>query len=168
MNEGPAGVPAAGGRRLSTKDADEDLARKFLEAVLHEPVTVHDTRSGHSTYDLEIRYADGRRGAAEVVSSREPAQEALLSEVTRIGYTHDARLTRRWTIHVMPDARLRKLHPLVPSFLAELELRGVDILDRNRYYGDEIHRTLQTLRIRSCMSHPPTTRHPPGFYTDLS
>ena len=88
----------------------------------------------------------------------------MLSEVTRIGYTQDARLSRMWTIHVMPDARLRKLHPLVPSFLAQLEFLRVEILDRNRYYGDEIHRALQTLRIRSCMSHPPTARHPPGFY----
>jgi hypothetical protein len=40
---------------LSTKDADEELARLFLASVLRVPVTVHDRRSGHSTYDLEIR-----------------------------------------------------------------------------------------------------------------
>jgi len=60
--------PGPGNARgtLSTKDTDEELARLFLASVLRVPVTVHDRRSGHSTYDLEIRYADGRRGAAEV------------------------------------------------------------------------------------------------------
>ena len=61
---------------LSTKDADEELAQLFLASVLRVPVTVHDRRSGHSTYDLEIRYPDGRRGAAEVVSTRTETQAA--------------------------------------------------------------------------------------------
>ena len=45
-----------------------------------------------------------------------------------------------------------------------MELLGVGILDRNRYYGGEIHRSLESPRIRSCMSHPATASHPPGFY----
>jgi len=40
---------------LFTKDVDEELARLFLASALRAPVTVHDRRSGHSTYDLEIR-----------------------------------------------------------------------------------------------------------------
>jgi hypothetical protein len=73
--------------RLSTKDADEDLAQLFLASVLGVPVTVHDRRSGHSTYDLEIHYTDGRRGAAEVVSTRTQTQAAQTDAVRRVGYT---------------------------------------------------------------------------------
>lgn len=67
----------------STKDTDEDLARLFLVSVLDMPVTVHDKRSGHSTHDLEIAYPDGRRGAAEVVSTRTTKQAAQLAAVRR-------------------------------------------------------------------------------------
>jgi len=74
---------------LSTKDVDEELARLFLASALRAPVTVHDRRSGHSTYDLEIRYPDGRRGAAEVVSTRTQKQTAQLDAVRRAGWTAD-------------------------------------------------------------------------------
>jgi hypothetical protein len=60
---------------LSTKDVDEELARLFLASALRAPVTVHDRRSGHSTYDLEIRYPDGRRGAARP-KSYQPARRS--------------------------------------------------------------------------------------------
>ena len=46
---GPAGVQEGTGN-LSTKDADEELARLFLTSVLCVPVTVRDRRSGRSTY----------------------------------------------------------------------------------------------------------------------
>jgi hypothetical protein len=119
------------------------------------PFTTHAPGTAPTTW----RSATPTGAAAPQRSwSRDHTQEALLSEVKRVGYTQDARLTRMWTLHVMPDARLRKLHPLVPSFLAQLELLGVDILDRNRYYGGEIHRTLESLRTRSCMPRPATAR----------
>jgi hypothetical protein len=79
-------------RSPPTKDADEELARLFLASVLSVPVTVHDRRSGYSTFDLEIRYPDGRRGAAEVVSTRTKKRSAQLGAVRRVGYTTDARL----------------------------------------------------------------------------
>ena len=85
---------------LSTKDADEELARLFLASVLRAPVTVHDRRSGHSTYDLEVRHADGRRGAAEVVSTRTEAQAAQTNAVRRAGYTKDGRLSHLWIARV--------------------------------------------------------------------
>ena len=79
---GPTG-PRDGMGNLSTKDADEEVARRFLASVLRAPVTVHDRRSGHSTYDLEICYPGGRRGAAEVVSTRTQEHAAQLTAVRR-------------------------------------------------------------------------------------
>jgi hypothetical protein len=151
-------------RKLTTKDADEDLALRFLSSVLHAPVVVHDKRSGHSTYDLEIHYTDGHRGAVEVVSSRDREQSALLSEVRRIGYTRDKQLTRMWHVRVRPGTMIRQIYPLIPAFLAQLELSGISDLDQNRFYGIETYQLTRRLHIRSCLSYSPTAKHPPGFY----
>jgi hypothetical protein len=150
--------------RLSTKDADEELAQLFLASVLGVPVTVHDRRSGHSTYDLEIHYTDGRRGAAEVVSTRTQTQAAQTDAVRRVGYTKDSRLSHTWIARVPPDAVISRVRRVLPEFLAELERADITDLDRNRYYGPEIHQRLLNLYISSCMAAPPTMAHPPGFY----
>ena len=70
---------------MSTKDADEELARLFLASVLRVPITVHDRRSGTRTYDLELYLPGGRRGAAEVVSTRTKKRAAQLGAVRRAG-----------------------------------------------------------------------------------
>jgi len=128
------------------------------------PVTVHDRRSGHSTHDLEIRYPDGRRAAAEVVSTRTRKQAAQLEAVRQVGYTEDGRLQNLWMVHVPPEAVIVRVRSALPEFLAELEQAGVTDLSRNRYYGPEMHERLRRLHISSCVALPPTPRHPPGFY----
>jgi hypothetical protein len=153
-----------GTRGPSTKDADEELARQFLASVLRAPVEVHDRRSGHSTYDLEIRYPGGRRGAAEVVSARTQVQAAQLGAVRRAGYTEDRQLGHAWVVRVPPDAVITRVLPLLPAFLAELERSGITELDRNRFYGLEMHRRLRSLHVSSCLAYPPPAGRPPGFY----
>ncbi len=160
-------APAAareGTASLSTKDADEELAQLFLASVLHVPVTVHDRRSGHSTYDLEIRYPDRRHGAAEVVSTRAKKQAAQLGAVHRAGYTADRRLRHTWIARVPPDTVISRVLPVLPEFLAELERAGITGLSRNRYHGPEMHERLRSLHISSCLAYPPTAGHQPGFY----
>jgi hypothetical protein len=160
-----AGATAPEGtRNLSTKDADEELARLFLASVLHVPVTVHDRRSGHSTYDLDIQYRDGRRGAAEVVSTRTQVQAAHLGAVRRVGYTEDRQLTYAWVVRVLPDAVLSRVLPVLPAFLAELERSGMTELNRNRFYGLEMHQRLRSLHVSSCLAYPRPAGRPPGFY----
>lgn len=150
-------------RSLSTKDADEELARLFLASVLGVPVSVHDRRSGHSTYDLEIRYPGGRRGAAEVVSTRTQAQAAQAGAARRAGYTEDTRLQYTWVARVPPDALISRARAVLPEFLAELERDGITGLSRNRFYGLEMRQRLRSLHISSCLALPATTR-PPGFW----
>ena len=157
-------APGAGHGRLTTKDADEELARRFLTTVLGAPVTVHDKRSGRSTYDLQVRYPDGRRGAAEVVSTRTGKQTAQAHAVRAAGYTADSRLSCLWIAHVTPDAEIKRLKPALPQFLAELEQAGIQSLSRNRYYGPELRERLRRLHVSSCMALPATAAHPPGFY----
>jgi hypothetical protein len=151
-------------RRLSTKDADEELARLFIASVLRVPVTVHDRRSGSSTYDLEIRYPGGRRGAAEVVSTRAKKQAAQEGAVRRVGYTENRRLRHTWIVRVPPEAVISRVLPAVPGFLVELEQAGITDLSRNRYYGPGMHNRLRRLHITSCRAAPPTEAQPPGFY----
>ena len=160
---GTAEIPAGAGSP-STKDADEELARLFLASILRVPVAVHDRRSGHSTHDLEIRYSDGRRGAAEVVSTRTRKQAAQLDAVRRVGYTEDGRLKNHWMVRVPPETVIIRVRSDLPEFLAELEQAGITDLSRNRYYGPEMHERLRRLHISSCMVLPPTALHPPGFY----
>ncbi len=74
----------------STKDADEDLASLVLRTVLGVAVAVHDDRSGHSKYDLQIRYPAGRIGAAEVVSTRDQNRTALVQAVAKRAVTCNA------------------------------------------------------------------------------
>lgn len=162
-------MSAAGGTRggnggHSTKDADEELARLFLASVLGVPVTVHDGRSGHSTYDLEICYPGGRRGAAEVVSTRTKAQAAQLGAIHRAGYTEDRRLKHTWVARVPPGTLISRVRPVLPEFLAELERAGITDLDRNRYYGPQMHQRLRSLHISSCLAYSPATGRQPGFY----
>ena len=153
-----------GARSLSTKDADEELAQLFLASVLRVPVTVHDRRSGHSTYDLEIRHPDGRRGAAEVVSTRMKKQAAQLGAVHRVGYTPDTQLRHTWVVRVPPEAVISQVLPHLPDFLVGLERAGITDLSRNRYYGPEMHKRLRSLHVSSCLAYPPTAGRPPGFY----
>lgn len=158
----PAGA-REGSRGLSTKDADEELAQLFLASVLGVPVDIHDRRSGHSTYDLEIRYPDGRRGAAEVVSTRTRAQAAQAGAVRRADYTEDTRLRYTWIARVPPDAVISQVRAALPEFLAQLERDGIKDLSRNRFYGLEMHQRRRALHVSSCLALPATTR-PPGFW----
>jgi hypothetical protein len=160
-------APGGGGESheiRSTKDADEELARLFVGSVLGVPVTVHDRRSGHSTYDLKISYPGGRRGAAEVVSTRAGKQRAQESAISRAGYTTDQRLRHLWIASVSPDAVISRLLPDLPPFLTDLEQADVTDLSRNRYYGPQMRERLRSLHVSSCTALPPTALHPPGFY----
>lgn len=149
---------------LSTKDADEELARLFLTSVLRVPVTVHDRRSGHSTYDLEICYPGGRRGAAEVVSTRTQEHAAQLAAVCRAGYAADRRLTHSWIARVPPGTRVSRVRPVLPEFLKELEQNGITDLSSYRDYGPGMRERLRRLHVSSCLAYEPTDEHPPGFY----
>jgi hypothetical protein len=158
----PAGA-REGRRGLSTKDADEELAQLFLASVLAVPVDVHDGRSGRSTYDLEIRYPGRRRGAAEVVSTRDRAQASQARAVRRVGYTEDARLRYTWIARVPPGAVISQVRAVLPEFLAQLERDGITDLNRNRFYGLEMHQRRRVLHVSSCLAVPAATR-PPGFW----
>ena len=160
---GPGGGRDGTGN-LSTKDADEGLAQWFLSSVLRVPVTVHDRRSGHSTYDLEICYPGGRRGAVEIVSTRTHEHAAQLDAVRRAGYTVDGRLRHSWIARVPPGTRISRVRPLLPDFLAQLERAGVTDLSSHGDHGAGIRERLRSLHVSSCLAYAPTSEHPPGFY----
>ena len=148
--------------RWSTKDADEELALRVIRLALDVPVVVHDDRAGRSTYDLEIQYRDGRRGAAEVVSTRDRDRTALERAVGKRGYVQSEELTRLWMVNVVPGTVIRRIEPETFSLLVQLEKAGIDRLTRADRHP--LTRTATGLGIVSCWSAMPTSKHPPGFY----
>jgi hypothetical protein len=148
--------------RWTTKDADEELALQVLRLALGVLVLVHDDRAGHSTYDLEIQCSDGRRGAAEVVSTRDPDRTALCMAAGKRGYVKSDRLTRLWMAHVLPGTVIRQIEDEMHSLLIKLERVGIDKLSRTDRHP--LTATMTNLGIGSCWSAMPTAKHPSGFY----
>ena len=90
---------------LSIKAGDELLARVLLQHVLGAVVTQHDDGSAPSMYDLDVAYPDGRRAAAEVVSTRDARAMSLAAATQREIYTDVAALTSTWFVVMRPEAR---------------------------------------------------------------
>jgi len=114
--------------RLESKRGDELLARLVMGAALGAPVEQHDDQSRPAMYDLVVNYPDGRRAAAEVVSTRDPDALRLLAMARTIGYVARPELTRMWQIVVDPGTRLKQIAQEAPALLAQLEQNGVEHL----------------------------------------
>lgn len=149
-------------QRWSTKDADEELASRVLQTTLSAPVISHDDRAGHSKYDLEIEYPDGRRGAAEVVSARDPDRTELSRASARLGYTQDEKLNQLWVVRVTPGTRIRHIRSRLPALLVSLESRA--IRDIRRFDHGDMADAVCRLGIHGCSAYPSTAKHPPGYY----
>jgi hypothetical protein len=148
--------------RPQTKHGDELLARAVMRAVLGVPVERHDDQTRRGMYDLAVSYPDGRRAAAEVVSTRDRRALELSAAAGKLGYVRRPELTRKWIVLVDPGARLKQLARVVPAHLAQLEQDGIHRLRRT--FRDPWPAGLRTLGVVSCVSMPPTRKHPPGFY----
>lgn len=145
-----------------TKDGDELLARAVMHAALDAPIKNHDDGSSRAMYDLIVAYPDGRRAAAEVVSTRNKLALSLSAAISEIGYVRRPELARMWILLVDPDAHIKRLARATPDLLVRLERSGVDQLRRTPY--DPWSPELKSLGVVSCWSHEPTDKHPPGFY----
>src|SRR5262249_41112338 len=115
-----------------------------------------------SMYDLTVHYPDGRRAAAEVVSTRDNRAMAQFVAARNRGYTRDARLARSWRVRVDEGARLKRVAAGIVPLLQRLERDGVDYVRRGAslQYDDD----LGLARVDSCWSFDPTVKHSPGFY----
>jgi hypothetical protein len=91
---------------VSTKDGDERLADCLLERALGVTIQPHDDGSRPSMYDRTIIFADGRRAAVEVVSTRDPQKVAQAMAAHRRVYTRDTRLSLTWKVRLEPAVRL--------------------------------------------------------------
>jgi hypothetical protein len=147
--------------QLSIKSGDELLARILLQHVLDATVTQHDDGSAPSMYDLDIAYPDGRRAAAEVVSTRDAQAMSQAAATQRKVYTAVAALRSTWFVMMRPKAHVNKLRCKLPAMLADLERREVS---RVAYRSFESHqRGPADLGIAGCW-RTFQSRRPPGFY----
>lgn len=105
----------------STKDADEELARRVIQLAQRVRVIQHDNRTGTSEYDLKILYPDGRTGAVEVVSTRDQARMSLASATGKLGYSRCSELTRVWVVAAFPKTNIRKNAKGIRRLLFQLE-----------------------------------------------
>lgn len=148
--------------RAVTKHGDEALARMVLSTALGVRVEQHDDGSRPSMFDLLITYPDGRRAAAEVVSTRDPHALGLAAAIHKRGYTPCPELARTWMVWVTPQARIKDLARVAPAHLAQLERDGVDRLPRDWHPAWPAE--LRSLGAASCRSSPPTRDRPAGFH----
>lgn len=144
------------------KDADELLAQAAIAAALRAPVERTDDGSRPGMCDLEIRYPDGRRGAVEVVSTRDDPTEQLASATLGKGHIADSALTRAWGVSVAPVTIVKNMTDRLPGFLARLEASGVERAQRRRQ-DDPWRHEMEHLGINLCYSHPATDTVVPGF-----
>jgi hypothetical protein len=153
-----------GRRTIATKHGDEALASAVMRAALGVTVATHDDQSRPGMFDLILTYPDGRRAAAEVVSTRDQALMELEAAIAKRGYVPTPELTRMWYILVDPGARLRSVARALPRHLADLERAGIHRLRGPHHLRDPWPPELRSLGVVSCWSRLPTERHPPGFY----
>ncbi|MDQ3765215.1 MAG: hypothetical protein M3460_28120 [Actinomycetota bacterium] len=147
--------------RPRPKDADELLAQAAVAAALHAPVERTDDGSRPGMCDLEIQYPDGRRGAVEVVSTRDYQTEQFASATLGKGHIAHSALTRVWGVSVAPEATVKKMVARLPGFLARLEANGVEGAQRGQY-GPWL-REMEDLGIDLCWSSPAIDTVVPGF-----
>ncbi|OHV28441.1 hypothetical protein BCD49_37985 [Pseudofrankia sp. EUN1h] len=156
---------------VKSKDADEWLACATLQAALGVKVVRNDDQSPqprrsrqprpNGRHDLTITYADGRRAAVEVVSTRD--ETAMGFSAASTSYTTVSRLTRTWVLVVSPEARIKDLKREAPAALARLEENGTTSLE-GRGISDRRPQELRRLRVVSCVSTPPAEGNKAGFY----
>jgi hypothetical protein len=91
----------------ASKAGDEHLAGLLLRTTLGVDVSQHDDGARDSMYDLDVTYPDGRRGVAEVVSTRDRGALAQLAAAVRLGYVRDPRLTKFWWVQISESASLK-------------------------------------------------------------
>lgn len=145
----------------STKHGDELLARILLDTTLGAQVTHHDDGTARSMYDLEIRYHDGSRAAAEVVSTRDRVAVQQEIEASRRGFTAVPGLLLRWFVTMHPGARVRRVWSHIPAVLAGLERCGVY---RLAHRSPALRQSgLADLGVTGCWSTRSTPERPPGF-----
>jgi len=147
--------------RLETKHGDELLARLMMRAVLGTQVIQHDDQSRLAMCDLMVNYPDGRRAAAEVVSTRDREAIGLWAATRKVGYVPRPELTKMWVILVAPGARLKALKRAAPDLLAQLER---DSIEQLRTFRDPWPPELRSLGVARCWSQSPPQPYPPGFY----
>jgi hypothetical protein len=148
-----------------TRDWAADLARRYIEATLNVAVEVWDEAGRQGAHDLRYEL-EGRSVAVEVKLVVDEEYRALERLIIDTGYVQDNRLSRMWDIRLRRSARFNRVMREIPNILIRLEHIGWqdEPLWQLRNVDDATEETLEQLRITGLWSHPPTPKHPPGFY----
>jgi len=113
----------------STLRPEEEWARRSVQSALGLLVCQHDDGSSPGMHDLDIRYADGTRGAVEVTAAADGDSIALWNLMNGGGGRWIApELAGGWMVALLPTARAKRLRDELPALLSTLERQGVSEL----------------------------------------
>jgi len=147
------------------EDWAAELARQYIEATLKVPVEIWDRGGRQGAHDLRYELG-GRSVAVEVKLVVEEDYRALERRIADTGYVRDSRLSRMWDIRLRRGARFDRAMREIPRILVRLEQIGWqdEPLWQLRNIDVEMEEILDRLGVTALWSHPPTPKHPPGFY----
>lgn len=150
-------------RRLTTTEVDEKWASFLLGEVLGAEVQRTDLggKNGDGRTDLGFTI-EGKRGIAEVVSTRDAEVEELSAAMSRHRYTRVEGLRRLWFVEPSTPMRVKGLCESLPDRLRQLEELG--IMKVRDQFTREFKLPRELRSIPNCFSIEPSDQHPPGFF----
>ena len=109
---------------------------------------------------------DGLKVLVEVKQLVDAEYLELSKALSRRRYTHDARLTKLWTVSLDWTGSVRRARAEVVEFLMTLEAAGVVSGTRDALFNVDqaFYDTAKRLRIAMVSSIKPTEKHPAGYY----
>lgn len=96
-----------------------------VAAFVDGAVVAHDDQSSPGMHDLEIRFADGRRGAVEVTSAEDEDQRKRFGAIKKAPTLTEPALVHGWLVMVSSESRINEARARLPEVLREFERVGV-------------------------------------------
>ena len=104
---------------------EEEWARRCISLALGAEVTLHDDGTAAGMFDLEIIYADGRRGAVEVTAAADPESIELWNLINDGARWIEPNIKGGWAVVLYPYARAKRIKRELPGLLMEFEQVGI-------------------------------------------
>jgi hypothetical protein len=142
-----------------------EFARQTIEATLGVSVETWDSGPRQGANDLRFEL-EGRGVAVEVKFDVDPRYREIERVASDTGYIRDDRLHQTWHANIAHDKRYGRALRALPGLLQAAEdsqWSGGQVWLLRRINA-ALAAQLESLGIRYLSGHPPTEKHPPGFY----
>ncbi len=124
---------------------EEQWARRCISRALGDvEVRHHDDGTTPGMYDLDIVYPSGATGAVEITAAADAESIELWNLMNGEDRWIEPGIAGGWVVHLLPQARGRRVRKELPDLLGRLERRGVKRLDTEE---DRLHLAATDLGI---------------------